>query len=436
MSSLKLKLGMSNGITVGKFGYSGGAGDTTAPSVSTFTLTTPSTSRDVPITAFTASEAGVYFIVTESSTPPAVGAAGWNLTAPTTYTVATDGTFTLYPWVKDSSGNISSVFGSPRTVVVLALPFSDAFTRADGAIGGQWTGATWTIATNATLNTPVAGSELVSNGNMETGDPPTGWNAGANTTLDGVADERTGGGGAQALSVVNAIAAYGVATQQITVAAGTWLTASGYLKVQAAKTAYISISPFVLAGTSTSWTGKSGSVRVAANPTINLLNGENTSGQDGRFDDVSFKPLTLTQLFAYLPAIGVASVTAQVLVTVNPGNFQAGLIINLDSTSLPQNFVIAYLSAYTGTMKAYLDKCVAGTYSNIAGATGNVTYNSASNLKLVKNGDDYSLYYGSPGSETQVGTTQAITGMTGTIHGLFSTAPTPKFDTYQLAATP
>ena len=114
---------------------------------------------------------------------------------------------------------------------------------------------------------------------------------------------------------------------------------------------------------------------------------------------------------------------------IPPAGRQGGLVINLDSISTPANFVIAYLD---GT-NAKLDKCVAGTYTNVI--SGAVTFGATKNLKLVKSGNNYSLYYGTPGSETQVGTTQAITSMNGTIHGLFVTNNTPKFDTYQLAAT-
>src|SRR4030067_557926 len=98
--------------------------DVTAPngSLSSFGVTgdplvytaifTPTASLTITITAFTASEAGVYFIITESSTPPAIGAEGWNLTAPTTYIVAANGNYTLYPWVKDAAGKGSSIYGS------------------------------------------------------------------------------------------------------------------------------------------------------------------------------------------------------------------------------------------------------------------------------------------------------------------------------------
>jgi hypothetical protein len=58
------------------------------------------------------------YIITKTSTPPSAGASGWTALAPTTYTVGSDGSYTLYPWVKDAAGNVSAVFGSPASVSV------------------------------------------------------------------------------------------------------------------------------------------------------------------------------------------------------------------------------------------------------------------------------------------------------------------------------
>jgi hypothetical protein len=56
--------------------------------------------------------------ITTAATPPLSGDAGWSSTAPAVYTVASDGTYTLYPWARNAAGNISAVFAAPRTVVV------------------------------------------------------------------------------------------------------------------------------------------------------------------------------------------------------------------------------------------------------------------------------------------------------------------------------
>ena len=98
-----------------------GASDTAAPSVQSFTATTPSSSLTVTITAFTADADAAAFIITENSTPPAVDAAGWSETAQTEHTVSAAGIYTLYPWAKDAAGNVSSEYGSPASVDVSTL---------------------------------------------------------------------------------------------------------------------------------------------------------------------------------------------------------------------------------------------------------------------------------------------------------------------------
>ena len=105
--------------------------DSIAPTVDSFTATSPTNSLNIPITAFTASDniAVSGYKITESSTPPAASAAGWTASAPGTYTVASSGSYTLYPWVKDGSANVSAVYGSPATVTVDAsAPTVDSFT--------------------------------------------------------------------------------------------------------------------------------------------------------------------------------------------------------------------------------------------------------------------------------------------------------------------
>ncbi len=84
--------------------------DITAPTVTAFTIPATATSLTVSITSFTATDdVGVTgYLVTESSTKPASGAAGWTATAPTGYTFATAGAKTLYAWAKDAAGNVSN----------------------------------------------------------------------------------------------------------------------------------------------------------------------------------------------------------------------------------------------------------------------------------------------------------------------------------------
>lgn len=95
--------------------------DPVAPVVNSFAATTPTNRPDIPITSFASSDnaAVAAYMITTSPTMPGAGGAGWSSSAPSSYHVDADGTYMLYPWVKDSAGNVSEVYGSPITVVVI-----------------------------------------------------------------------------------------------------------------------------------------------------------------------------------------------------------------------------------------------------------------------------------------------------------------------------
>jgi len=155
--------------------------DVTKPTVTSFTVTSPSTSLNVPITAFTASDnvAVSEYLITESSTPPSSGAAGWSASKPTTFTVASQGSHTLYPWVKDTVGNISAIFGSPRTVSVdTTVPTVTAFSAPASS-----------SSLNIPINTFTASDNVGVTGYLitESSTPPSsgaaGWSASKPTTF-------------------------------------------------------------------------------------------------------------------------------------------------------------------------------------------------------------------------------------------------------------
>ena len=84
--------------------------DTTAPTVTAFTIPATSTSLTVLVSSFTATDnVGVNgYLLTESSTTPSATASGWSATAPGSYTFATAGSKTLYAWARDAAGNVSA----------------------------------------------------------------------------------------------------------------------------------------------------------------------------------------------------------------------------------------------------------------------------------------------------------------------------------------
>ncbi len=94
--------------------------DTLAPSVNSITAVSPSSSFKILIPSFQASDnvKVIGYMITESPVPPAFDADGWAGMIPTSYAVSANGTHLLYPWVKDTAGNVSAVFGSPVSVMV------------------------------------------------------------------------------------------------------------------------------------------------------------------------------------------------------------------------------------------------------------------------------------------------------------------------------
>ena len=92
--------------------------DVTAPAVTAFAMPATARSFTVPCTAFTASDdvAVTGYLITESSTPPDAGAAGWSAVKPLRFTFPATGVRTAYAWVKDEAGNVSAC--KSATVIV------------------------------------------------------------------------------------------------------------------------------------------------------------------------------------------------------------------------------------------------------------------------------------------------------------------------------
>jgi hypothetical protein len=113
--------------------------DNTVPVVTAFVSPSISKSLAIPITTFTATDdtAVTGYMLTESSAAPTSGAAGWTGSAPTTYTFASQGSKTLYAWVKDGAGNVSASLNASVTV--------------DTTVPSITTVASSTAATSATI---------------------------------------------------------------------------------------------------------------------------------------------------------------------------------------------------------------------------------------------------------------------------------------------
>ena len=144
-----------------------GGADATKPVVTAgFAATTPSLSRTIAVSGFAATDnvAVTGYMITTSSTAPLAGDAGWLGSAPTSYVVGADGSFTLYPWAKDAAGNVSLVYGAPVAVTVdTVLPTVSTTVPSNGASDTTLNGAV-TINFSESVNcaTVTTGSVAIS----------------------------------------------------------------------------------------------------------------------------------------------------------------------------------------------------------------------------------------------------------------------------------
>jgi hypothetical protein len=156
--------------------------DSTAPTVTAFTIPVTSASLTVSITSFSASDnvAVTGYMITETSTAPAASAVGWSATAPSSYTFTTVGFKTLYGWAKDAAGNVSAAVSATTTI---SLPDSTPPVVTGFAVPATVASLTVPITTfTASDNTGVTGYLLTVSSTAPTSAPAQGWTATAPTS--------------------------------------------------------------------------------------------------------------------------------------------------------------------------------------------------------------------------------------------------------------
>jgi hypothetical protein len=150
--------------------------DTAAPVLGSFTMPASATSLTVPVTALSATDnVGVTgYLVTESASAPAAGAAGWSATAPASFTFAGLGSRTAYGWAKDAAGNISAARAASVNLSDASAPTLTGFTMPASA-----TSLTVPVASlSATDNVAVTGY-LVTESASAPAAGAAGWSASA-----------------------------------------------------------------------------------------------------------------------------------------------------------------------------------------------------------------------------------------------------------------
>ena len=276
-----------------------------------------------------------------------------------------------------------------------------------GGSGLTWTGATWATSGGSAYNAPTAGTEKVSD---------TGFAAAGDWTDSGAS-----------FPVAAGVATGTLTSDTLTNTAGTAATVGLWYTMTATFT--------VTAGSVQMGMGGGVGLAISASGTYTQNARATTTGPPllvgtgftGTVDNFSVKPLTFAEMFASHTAT-----TNDVLIDVDwtiPNGTQAGLRMNCDSQTNPQNFIQAHYTRSTG--KVMLLKYLNGAY---AADLLNVTasYSAGAVLRVRKIGLVYYVWYNNVliGTWTANATTDANI-LSNTLHGPFSTNSTATLNNYK-----
>lgn len=305
------------------------------------------------------------------------------------------------------------------------LPFTDGFSGS--SLSANWTqGGTWTVSGSKASNAPASGNNLLTNGGMEgtfvDGLAP-GWNTYQMTPT--VAVESTivySGGSSQ--KITTSLSNDGI-RQDITFTLGAWYTTGSFVYISsggyAQALAYDGsvwhvVNTVYLGGLSGQWmplfmTFYSHGSGGHYCPKLLSAGG---GAQYFYADSASTRIIMQSTLYATVQT-GVTDVTVSDALVVRAGT-QGGVVI---SYSDPANLVLAYYD--NEVFGAKLDKCVAGTWSNvISQGAGFANYTANAIIQVIKSGTTYTLKYNGStiGSPATISDAAIISN---TKHGIFST---------------
>lgn len=306
----------------------------------------------------------------------------------------------------------------PDRLFIFAPLASDSFNRADGPLGSTdgaghaeangggglaWAGDTWSISGNAAINTPTLGADVIVNGDFDT---DTDWTKGAGWTISGgtgVATTVAGTDLSQTVAPLTVGVWYRV-TYDITRTGGSVRLVAGGNQ-----------GPLFSANESgITETFRAGSTSIAF---------RGISSFSGTVDNVTSKSCTLSELFSSI-VLSTPEVLAEVAITHNQNYMrQTGMVLCLDSAA-SGNFILVYMNSISTGGNIIIDKCVAGTYTNLQ--TTPITYSAGAVLRVITYLSGGALkvrvYY----NNALVGSEQSISDA-----GIISNVRFGKFSTYE-----
>lgn len=316
------------------------------------------------------------------------------------------------------------------------VPFSADFsTYSDGAFPSPWEGSvTFVISSGVAVNTPSLGSETLADPGLEAN-----YTAGVcdsyaskqgSPTVAQSADTH-GGSKAQEFTAN----AYNDALRMLATPSswslGDWAWAAAWAKrTVSGNTAQIELR-------STNWSHR-GVPLTEASYTKYFQSALTCTANSMSFyapiqpgvgatdtyaiDDLSLKLITKADIFKGINTGALTNFTATTNMIVERG-FQGGLVLCADSITNPQNYVIAFHNQ----AQALLYKVVANQPTELV--KDNAAYSDGRELKVIKAGNTFQLFYNS----VQIGTDQTISDaaiQAGTYNGLFCTYTGFSFSTF------
>jgi len=300
-----------------------------------------------------------------------------------------------------------------------------------GGLAWQSGGTTWSVSEGKMKNTPTVGATLWDTGADTFESGTYGWKKYGNNTVE------NDNGKLKITYVDNANGAYnslveeGDLTEPLTI--GQWYMFTADMmtaQTEQGDAVYIYDGSTILNVAwviSNTMTPYNISFKALSTNGSIIYIGVMAAGDVFYIDNISLKPLTLSELVNT-----VQTSTPDILATVNTPTANTrgswhGLALNVDSATDPQNMVLAIYNTYT----LQLIKMVNGVYTTLI--SGSVNWVSGAELRVIKDGTTYSVYY----NNTLVGTSQTISDasiINNTRHGLFSTDVRNTLDNFTLYA--
>lgn len=254
--------------------------------------------------------------------------------------------------------------------------------------------------------TPTYGEDLVVNGNMESGDPPSGWEGKNAGVLSSVADERTAGAGTQSLDLARNGSIQPRARQTFSNLAGLFVAFAGWNRnVDATRGEFLLFDESgVLGGTrrnaTTTWAlYESVLLVLSGDLKLDCMTTTDVDTQSARYDDVSLKSISSVSMLGDVCEAAREGHFVTAWPTAPTDGNVVGMSICLDDESNPQNYVSVW---HDGT-NVTLGKWVAGTYTEVQAATA-AAWSNGAELEIKKFGTAFTVSY----NGAAVGTVQTI----------------------------